>query len=163
MATIILGPWLAESPTLGDDQTRFSIWISLLFYAIAAAGMLSGNRGGWVRICWSLAWVAYLIHLGMAFHHYHHWSHAEAMRHTHERSGFGEGIFASHAFTLVWTGDVLARWLFRSWQRPRWLGWALHGYMAFMIFNATVIYETGFIRWAGIAMFAILGALLVRR
>src|SRR5260370_21986265 len=103
------------------------------------AGMLARKRCGWVRVCWSVAWVGYLIHLGMAFHHYHHWSHAEAMLHTKERSGFGEGIFASHLFTVFWTADVLARWFAPSWRRPCWLGWALHGYMVFMIFNATVI------------------------
>jgi hypothetical protein len=29
--------------------------------------------------------------------------------------------------------------------------------MAFIIFNGTVVYETGMIRWAGLAMFGLLG------
>jgi hypothetical protein len=100
----------------------------------------------------------------MAFEHYHHWSHAEAMRHTQERSGFGAGIFASHLFTLLWTADVLSWWLSPVWHstRPRWIGWMLHAYMAFIVFNATVVYETGLIRWAGAAMFVALPVLAFR-
>ena len=41
--------------------------------------------------------------------------------------------------------------------------WTLHGFMAFMVFNATVVYETGSIRWAGAVGFVVLGALIVRR
>ena len=158
MAAVLLGPWLADSPTLGDNLTRNTIRVALLYYAVAIGGMLAGNRCRWVRVSWTLGWLAYLVHLGMAFHFYHHWSHAEAMRHTQDRSGYGEGIYASHLFTLVWTADVLAWWLVPAWyrHRPRWIGWALHGvrgFMAFIVFNATVVYETGFIRWVGVAMF----------
>jgi hypothetical protein len=89
------------------------------------------------------------------FHHYHHWSHADAVEHTEAVSGFGRGIYVSHLFTLVWTADVLSWWLqsARRALRPSWIDWLLHGFMAFVIFNATVIYETGPIRWAGLTLF----------
>ena len=35
--------------------------------------------------------------------------------------------------------------------------------MAFMVFSATVVYATGFIRWPGIAMFGLLAILLALR
>jgi hypothetical protein len=35
--------------------------------------------------------------------------------------------------------------------------------MAFIVFNGTVVYETGFIRWAGLGLFVVLSVLLVRR
>jgi hypothetical protein len=161
MAVAILGPWLGGSPTLGDDLTRFTVRVSVLYYAIAVGGMLVRIRCGWVRIAWTLGWLAYLIHLGMAFHYYHHWSHVEAMRHTQERSGFGEGVFVSHAFTLLWTADVLSWRLAPRWHetRSRWIGIALHAFMAFIVFNATVVYETGLIRWAGVAMFTGMAAI----
>jgi hypothetical protein len=41
--------------------------------------------------------------------------------------------------------------------------WALHAFMAFMIFNGTVIFETGWIRWAGAALFVALGTLWLGR
>ena len=35
--------------------------------------------------------------------------------------------------------------------------------MAFIVFNGTVVYETGFIRWAGLALFFALGLFLLKR
>ena len=80
---------------------------------------------------------------------------------TRERSGFGEGIYASHLFTLAWTGDVLWAWLApaRHAARPGWIDGTLQGFMAFMVFNATVVFETGAIRLAGLVGFALLTGL----
>jgi hypothetical protein len=166
LGLVLALPALTASATPGEDLTRHTVRVALLFYAVASVLMLSLTPGEWAaegrgraaRLCWTLAWLAYLIHLGMAMHHYHGWSHADAVRHVRERSGVGEGIFVSHAFTLFWTLDVAACWL-----RPRryaarsvWLDRLLHGFMAFMVFNGTVVYEQGFIRWAGVALFAVL-------
>jgi hypothetical protein len=161
LAGIIAWPYLTNSTTLGDDLTRFTVRVALAYYTLAAARMLLGKWDQLTRLLWTLAWASYLIHLAMAFHHYHHWSHADATAHTEEVSGFGPGIYFSHLFTLLWTMDV-AYW----WSRPTryaaragWIGWALHGFMAFIIFNATIVYETGTIRYAGLAMFLGLGAI----
>jgi hypothetical protein len=121
----------------------------------------AAGRGRLARCCWSLAWLAYVVHVGMAFHHYHGWSHANAVRHVRDVSGIGEGIYVSHAFTLLWTLDV-AYWWLRPHEyaaRSPWVDRLLHGFMAFVAFNATVVYEQGFIRWAGLALFAVLGLL----
>jgi hypothetical protein len=111
--------------------------------------------GRLARWCWTLAWAAFVVHLGMAFHHYHHWSHDDAVRHTQEVSGFGEGVYVSDLFAVAWTADVAAWWLRPAWyaRRSPWNDRALHGFMLFMVFNATIVYETGFIRWAGAALF----------
>jgi len=39
----------------------------------------------------------------------------------------------------------------------------LHAFMVFIIFNGTVVYETGFVRWAGVALLTILGILWIRK
>jgi hypothetical protein len=153
-------PYWRNSPTLSDDLTRYTVRLSLLYYAAAMGLVLAGGERDDVparlaRLFWTLAWAAYLIHLATAFHYYHHWSHADAVEHTREVSGLGEGIYVSHAFTLVWTLDVAWWWLrpeARA-RRSRWLGWLLYGFMAFIVFNGTVVYETGLIRWAGVGMF----------
>jgi len=172
---VVLGmPYWLDSPTRGDDLTRDTVRLSLACYGTAAALMLRLRPGDWAarsgrgalaRWCWTLAWATYLIHVSMAFHYYHHWSHAAAVAHTRQVSGVGEGIYASHLFTLAWTADV-AFW----WWRPRsyarrapWVGGLLHGFMVFIIFNATVVYETGFIRWAGGLLLATLAVLWLRR
>ena len=168
---VVLGaPYWADSPTRGDDLTRDTVRLSLAFYGVAASLMLRLRAGDWAgqtrrgalaRWCWTLAWATYLIHLGMAFHHYHHWSHAAAVEHTRQVSGAGEGIYVSHLFTLVWTADVAYWWWrpARYARRASWIGWLLHGFMVFIIFNATVVYETGFIRWAGGLLLATLATL----
>jgi hypothetical protein len=171
LVVVFLAPRLYPSANAGDDLTRNTVRESLLFWLAAVWLMLGLDAAGWraetitgksARLCWTLAWLAYLIHLAMAMHYYHGWSHADAMRHVDEVSGFGPGIFFSHLFTLLWTADVAWWWLDRGSYATRsaWIGRTLHAYMAFIIFNGTVVYETGFIRWAGVMMFTVLGARL---
>jgi hypothetical protein len=165
LALVLAWPSLTDSPTPGDDLTRNTVRLSLLFYAAALTLMMrlrsedwrvESGRGQLARWCWTLAWAGFLVHLGMAFHHYHHWSHADAVRRTQEVSGFGEGVYVSDLFALAWSADVAVWWLWPVWyaRRSPWIGRALHGFMLFMGFNATIVYETGFIRWAGVALFA---------
>jgi hypothetical protein len=169
LAALLTVPHLTAASAPGDALIRDTIRLALLYYGVAAALMLrlrpaewqADGRGRLARWCWTLAWAAYVTHVGMAFHYKHGWSHADAMAHTEERSGFGPGIYVSHLFTLLWTADVVFWWL-----RPRlyaartpWVDWALHGFMAFMIFNGTVVFESGFSRWAGLALFTLLAAL----
>jgi hypothetical protein len=174
LAGVLAWPYLTHSADRGDDLTRHTVRLALLYYAVAVALMLqlrpeewlaAHGRGRVARWCWSLGWATYLVHLGMAFHFYHGWSHRNAIEHIETVSGFGPGIFVSHTYTLVWTLDVF--WWWRSpesyGRRPVWVGWLLHGFMAFIIFCATVVYEQGFIRWAGVTMFVGLGLLLARR
>jgi hypothetical protein len=124
-----------------------------------------GLRPTWLRLAWSLAWLAYLIHVVVAFNDVHRWSHAAAFRHTQERSGVGAGIFASHFFTVVWGIDVIWWWLDPNGyvRRPAWVGCCLHGFLAFIAFNGTVVFESGAVRWLGSAAAIILTTLFVRR
>src|SRR5690349_16809816 len=95
--TVLLStPYLTGSPTLGNDLTRNTVRLTLVYYAGAASLMVLLRQGDWAagsgrcrlaRCGWTLAWAAYLVHLAMAFHHYHHWSHAEAVAHTRSVSG----------------------------------------------------------------------------
>jgi len=174
LLAVLVWPFAAGLSNVGDPLIRNTIRLALLYYAVAVNLMLRLRPGDWspssrtvrlARSCWTLGWLAYLVHLAMAFHFYHHWSHADAVAHTEAVSGWGEGIYFSHLFTLAWGADVVSWWLRPRWYaiRPAWLGWTLHGYMAFIIFNGTVVYETGLIRWAGAVLFAELAAAWWRR
>jgi hypothetical protein len=174
LAGVLALPSLTSSPTPGDDLTRNTVRLALGYYAAAVGLMLVLRPAEWAvlsgrvrlaRACWTLAWAAYLVHLGMAFHHYHGWSHADAVAHTRQVSGVGEGIYVSHLFTVLWTADVVWWWLRPAGyaRRPPWVGRALHGFMLFMVFCATVVYEAGPVRWAGVLLFACLAALAVWR
>ncbi|HKI31688.1 MAG TPA: hypothetical protein VKA46_07460 [Gemmataceae bacterium] len=169
LALVLVLPSLTASPTAGDDLTRHTVRLSLLYYAAALTLMLRLRpheclgKSGWgplARWCWTLAWAAFFVHLAMAFQYVHHWSHEDAVRHTREVSGLGEGVYISDLFALLWTADVAAWWLRPAWyaRRSPWVGRILHGFMLFIVFNATIVYETGLIRWAGVALFAWLAA-----
>jgi hypothetical protein len=164
-------PWLLRADNPGDYLIRNTIRLSLAYYATALSLMLFLRPAEWrgyergipARWCWTLAWAAYVIHVAMAFHFYHNWSHADAVRHTQEVSGFGAGIYFSHIFTLAWTADVAWWWLapVAYAARPGWIGRILHVFMLFIAFNGTVVYETGPIRWAGAVVFMVLGVLWI--
>lgn len=155
-------------------QVHFTIWLALMLYTVAASLMLSLRGGDWqaltvrgqlARWLWTWACLVYLIHVAMAFHYVHEWSHAQAMAHVEDETGFGEGIFVSYAFTLWWFVDVMWWWLSPNGYTNRsiWIGRALHGFMLFIIFNGTIVFETGFSRWLGIGIFSCLFYLAQKR
>jgi hypothetical protein len=174
LCAFAFAPFILDAERWGDDLVRQSVRLALLYYGIAACLMLTMGPDDWfplnikarlARGFWCAAYAAYLIHLAMAFHYYHHWSHADAVDHTREVAGVGEGIYMSHLFTLCWGADVLY-WICSPQgyaQRSSWIGRLLHGFMVFIVFNGTVVYETGFIRWAGLALVGTLAVLWVRR
>jgi hypothetical protein len=174
LAALVAQPVLTDSTTLGSDLIRNTIRQALLYYAPAAALLLLSRPADWqsfsprirlARCCWSLSCLAYLIHVALAFHYFHRWSHDHAMAHTQEVAGWAEGIFVSHFFTFIWTADALSWWLWPRWYalRSAWIDRALHCFMAFVIFNGSVVFEGGLVRWAGLVMFIGLAALLLRR
>jgi hypothetical protein len=159
-----LAPRALPNDDPADVVTRQTARVAVLFWGLAAAGLLCRRRE-FARLSWSLGCAAFLVHVAVAFDRVHGWSHAAAVRHVEAVSGFGSGLFVSYFFTLLWTADAAWWWIDRAGydRRALWLDRLIHGFMAFIVFNGTVVYETGFIRWAGIALFLILGLLLCRR
>ena len=157
----------------GDLLIRDTIRLALAYYFVAAVLMLRLRPAEWLdspasklaRCCWSLAWLAFALHVAAAYHFFHHWNQGHALEHTRAISGVAWGLFVSYAFTALWGLDALAWWFWPGWyaSRPAWVGWTVHGFMAFILFNGTVVYEKGLIVWAGAAMFLVLGTLLLRR
>jgi hypothetical protein len=149
----------------GDFFTRHTARVAVVFWGLSTATRLLAIGRFDARWLWTLACGAYLIHVAAAFEHIHDWSHSAAFDHVEQVSGFGPGIFVSYLFSLIWLEDVLWWWIGpNSYEsRSKWLNLALHGFMAFIVFNGTVVYETGFIRWASIVMFFALGLLAARR
>jgi hypothetical protein len=146
----------------GDFLVRTTARLAVLGWAVAVALLLRRNPA--TRLGWTFACAGYLVHVASAFQYAHHWSHTAAYRHVEAVCGFGPGIFVSYAFSLLWTADVLWWWIApQAYKcRPRWVGWALHGFMAFIVVNATVVYEDGVTRWASLAMFVVLAAIWLR-
>lgn len=159
----------------GEQITLWTIRVAIAFYGLSVAAQLMA-RGrapwrSWGRTFWTTGCVIYIVHVLVAFHYYHHWSHAAVFEHTARRTEavvgapVGYGVYVSYLFTLLWTVDVMDWWrrgLASYAERPRWLQVLWHSFFAFIVFNGTVVFETGPIRWLGLGMFALFAILLGR-
>lgn len=164
---------------LGIELTHWTIRLALLCLAARIGGGLRwGNADWWFprsRAIWTVGFVFFVAHVACAFHFYHEWSHAKAFQSTAEQTErqmgvrFGEGIYVSYAFTLLWLIDVTWQWidgegyqrLGRIWAIPLLL------FMSFIAFNGAAVFEDGVTRWVGIPVsvllfIAAIGALLRR-
>ncbi len=104
------------------------------------AGMLAWAR--FARVAWTLGLLTLVAHILIAFGVAHGWSHEAAVDHVREVGGYGEGIAVNYLFATVWAGDVAWWWadpVGRD-RRPQWVGWATHGFLAFVVLNATVVF-----------------------
>ena len=148
-----------------DFATRQTARVAVVFWGLAVGVLLAHGSRMVARWCWTLGATAFVVHVATAFASIHGWSHSAAFDHVADVSGFGPGIFVSYAFSLLWIGDAVWWWLNRTSydHRPTGVTSSLHAFMAFIVFNGTVVYETGSVRWAGAMMFAVLAVLVVRR
>ncbi len=118
------------------------------------------NFDSWTRLLWTLGVLALVAHFVCAFHFFHDWSHAaaylETARQTDEvfRINWGGGLFINYALLSIWTFDVGLWWLrgLESYRlRQPWsvvMIW--HGVLIFILFNATVVFKDGIVRWVGL-------------
>lgn len=165
LAVVILSTTLG-SP-VGEALTRNTVRLALAWYAVSLLVLLRLTPDDWAmqtlrgrvaRWCWTVGCISFVVHVAIAFHFYHDWSHAHAFERTREDSGIGEGIYLSYVFTGLWIADV-AWWWARPQQyaaRSPWIDRSLHVFMLFMVFNSMVVFETGATRWAGLLMFVVL-------
>lgn len=159
----------AWTKDIGDPLTRNAVRLALAWYAASLFLMMklkdrdwraTTSLGRYARWCWTWGAVCFLVHVAMAFHFFHHWSHADAFARTRQVGGIGEGIFASYLFTLLWPLDAAAWWLCPSKYavRPTWIDRLLHSFLAFMVFNGSVVFAVGIVRWTCLAVGLVLAA-----
>lgn len=174
---VLLAGWQIardQTPAIRHPAILSTAWVSFALWAGAVGLMIQAKEGEWragatrfsvAQWSWVLGAVMFVIHFLVAFHFAHRWQHVNAVQHVSETAGFGPGIFVSHFFTLLWVADA-AWWVLAPVGyagRRRWIGWMVHGFMAFITFNGTVVYVTGWIRWMAVAVFVALGVALVLR
>lgn len=181
-AAVFLGGLLLAGWQIGRDYTPdvrqpavlSTAWVSFALWAGAVGLIIPTTAAEWharatrfrvAKWSWALGAAMFLVHFAVAFHFAHRWQHANAFRHVTETAGFGPGIFVSYFFTALWIGDAAwwVLWPARYAVRPRWVGWAVHGFIAFITFNGTVVYVPGWIRWMAAGVFVVLAAALVWR
>ena len=152
---------------LTESIVRATVWVALCCYPAGCWGLV--NASAWPRRLWSLGLIAFLIHVATAFGHFYEWSHAVGLRKTARQSaavtGFesGAGLWLNYLFTLIWIVDVAIWWIAPERYRRR--GNALllleHLFLLFLIFNATVVFEEGLARWAGLGVTVLGSATLI--
>lgn len=155
----------------GALLTRLAVWLAIAAYAFAAATMLRARgHPRWLSLArwtWTLGCASFLAHVAFAFHFHHHWSHADAyretVRQTAEMTGlrWGGGLFLNYIFALTWLADVLWWWFAPvSFARrsPR-LTAVWQVFIFFMVFNGTVVFGHGPVRWFGTFICTALAAL----
>lgn len=105
---------------LGMLLTKWTIRLALACYVAYLAGWLSRLNSRWPRTVlaiWTLGCFLFTVHVACAFHFFHQWSHAIAWRFTAERTKqllgveFGDGIYFSYLFLVLWVLDVSWLWL----------------------------------------------------
>lgn len=122
------------------------------------------------RMLWTAACLLTWAHVLCAFAVHHQWSHAAAYAHTASETAkkigiaWGGGIYFNYLFLSLWSTDALWWWLRPATYRARARGLSIfvHSFLAFIAVNATVIFESGPVRWGALAGIAGLGILGIR-
>ena len=151
--------------------TKATIWFAVLAYTVGIALFcFARGRPAWLaasRLAWTTGCLALMAHITSAFHFYHHWSQESAYldtaRQTKEVIGvnWGGGLFINYAVLSFWIVDVGWWWLkgIDSYRRRRWLIVLLwHAFFIFIVFNATVVFKDGIVRWVGLVVSVCLAA-----
>jgi hypothetical protein len=157
---------------MGHLLVIWSARLVVLFYFLRLAFELlvdhERRRQRWGLLAWTAGCAVLLVHLGLAFHFEHHWSHAAALAHTARRTfevtgvDWGGGIYFNYAFALLWVADVLLwrRRARRGQPTPRPVFWGIQAVFAFMMFNATVVFGPAF--WRAVVPGSVLALLMAR-
>jgi hypothetical protein len=146
----------------GELVTRILVWAALAAYWATLALFVIGSdsnalrRGA--RVSWTLGCGALWLHVAAAFHVVHGWSHNSAVAHTAQETAavtginWGGGIWFNYLVLAAWTADVLWWWIHPASyaRRDARLSYALHAFLAFIVFNAVVVFESGVLRALGI-------------
>lgn len=153
---------------LGELLTRITVWIAIGGYAVGLAlSLLFRESRRWqmrARLAWTVGCLSLAAHTICAFHFYHDWSQASAYRETARQTAevtgadWGGGLFINYAFLAAWMADVAWWWRgLDAYRQRHWLITAVwHSVFAFMLFNATVVFKTGLVRWLGLGLCAAL-------
>lgn len=148
----------------GEFLTRVTIWLALGGAALGAIAQFATRtrpkQQALARWAWTVGGLALLAHVACAYHFYHGWSQDSVYRETARQTAevfnlyWGGGVYVNYVFMAVWIADVFWWWrgLKAYHQRPRLWVWAWQGFFLFMVFNATVVFKNGALRWLGLAM-----------
>ncbi|MFN7874657.1 MAG: hypothetical protein ACK5PB_05025 [Pirellula sp.] len=144
---------------------RVSIWIAsgLWFLGSAARAISRGQPSQLERAyqwIWFFTGIFTWTHVLASYGLIHNWSHANVLQHTGEESyavigiRVPWGVYANFVFAGVLSG--YSGWMILRNRRASWADSIVFLFLAFIVFNALVIFKTGPIRWIGLIGFVAL-------
>lgn len=140
-----------------EAAIRVTIWVALGLYVLA-------ERRGSLRLQ-AAALSFYLAHVAAVFQFSHGWSHAAAYDYTARRTdevtgmSIGAGLYVNYAFTAFWAGWVL--WLCSGRPVTALGRLGVRAVFLFMVFNSTVVFGVGPVRWYGAALSLVLAGIAI--
>lgn len=155
---------------MGAELIAWTVRLGMLCFAFVLAGWAVGldsqQARRQMRLLWTAGWLLMLFHFFAAFHFQHGWSHARAVAETARQTGeqigweFGGGVYFNYLFLAAWGWDVVRWWLGVEqvlWYQP--VRRLVLGYLMFIAFNGVVVFKAGWLRWLGLAITLLLGAI----
>jgi hypothetical protein len=145
-------------PFTRDLLVRGTAWTSFACYLMTLIGWTRRFKPKLLRRLWTLGWGIFVIHVSLAFHLVHHWSHDAAWTATKVQGGLGAGIYFNYAVLIVWLIEVVWWWLWpvTYLTRSRWKSALIQGFLLFIWFNATVVFAHDYLGIVGALGFIVL-------
>lgn len=121
-------------------------------------------------IIWLVGIVSMVIHIIASYGIWHGWSHQAALRFTGDQSESvigiraEPGLYANFVFVLVWIGLSIS--LVSNRPLSKRFAFTAHGFLAAIVFFATIVFEDGVVRILaafGFAMLALFTVSSLRR
>lgn len=140
-----------------------TIWFSVLLFVLGEAGQ-RGRPRRWAWHVWALGAVLCAVHMLLAMGIRHGWSHQSAIESTAAQTqavyglNWGGGVYVNYAFLAVWLAELIwwraspATYL----SRPSSATWSARTFYLIVLFNAAVMFASGFRALAGLILIAIL-------
>ena len=139
-----------------------TIWFSVLLFVLGEAGKRGGRpcRSAW-RL-WALGAVLCAVHMLIAMGIRHGWSHQSAIESTAAQTqavyglNWGAGVYVNYAFVAAWVTELI--WWRASpatyFSRPSFATWSVRTFYLIVLFNAAVVFASGFRAPAGLVLIA---------
>lgn len=133
---------------LSHPAIRLTAAAAVIAWAWGSAEFILGTSA--FRWVWGYAWLLLANHVLAAFQFGHQWSHQAALEHTARIAGVAEGLYVNYLVLIFWLVDVVERLSWNA-RRPTWVEGCLHGFLVFIVFNATITYGSWPFRLLGLA------------
>jgi len=143
------------------EIARWSAWPSLLCYTVAIGLRIGSRPADWKVISqkiWATGWILLVLHVLIAMSTVHHWSVSEAYTHTARQTfaavgwDWGGGVYLNFATVGIWGWTVLAMSANATSKRAIPVEPIAQWYLAFMMFNATVVFGSRPAQVVGVLM-----------